>query len=124
MESAESRLTSGHAIAHPAGDRNGQAAPSGLHAFHKEDAKAADPETARADRAGQAGKTGGAARREEDAKETGRAHGAHRIVIASYTKFKGISVEKAGAFGDADPGRKPVPVPAMQLIGANLDVRV
>jgi len=121
---ASSRLTSGHMGAHPAGERNGQAAASGSHA-HRDTAQAADdPESARAAHGGQAGKAGAApSEQEEGAKETGRARGAHRIVIASYTKFKGIAVEGVPP-GDADPGRKPAPVPAAQLIGSNLDVRV
>lgn len=54
---------------------------------------------------------------------TGTAGGASRIVIASYMKFKGLP-EGEGQPGNAEQGKKPVPVPPAQLIGANLDVRV
>ena len=100
MESAESRLATGHTFARQAMDAAHTAIPQ-----RAEEAGAANP-----------------GRAESGSGEAMRAGGLNRMVIASYAKFKGIA-EGAGLPGDAE-GKKPVPVPPELLIGVNLDVRV
>jgi hypothetical protein len=110
METAGLRQTSGHKGAHKAGDGNEPAASSASQAS----GKGADPQPASAGEAGSAAHP----ERPEGAK---RAGGLNRMVIASYTKFKGVAsgAEQAGA----EQGKKPVPVPPALMIGAKLDVR-
>jgi len=135
VESVQLRFTSGHMGAHEAGDTDGRQSP----AVNAREAggTAADPQAERDGTAGSAANPGHAERdgtagsaanpgHAGDASRTGDAEtagGVFRVVIASYLKFKGLP-EGAGQPGNAEQGKKPVPVPPMQMIGANLDVRV
>jgi hypothetical protein len=106
--------------AHEAGDADGRQSPA-VNA-RESGGTAADPQTGSDGTAESAANPGhaGDASRTGDAETAG---GVFRVVIASYLKFKGLP-EGAGQPGNAEQGKKPVPVPPMQMIGANLDVRV